>query len=212
MRIADRAPIPLLARRPALILAAALVVSACATSGSRRSAQLEIQGDSGFTITERVPVSGEVRADFESAMQRLEAQEYDAAIAALLRVAEAAPDLTTAYLDLGIAYSRVDDLERAEASIERALTLTPRHPVARNELGIVYRKTGRFEEARESYEKALAVYPGFHFARRNLAILCDLYLADVECALEHYELYVQAAPHDEAAAMWIVDLRNRVGR
>jgi Flp pilus assembly protein TadD len=103
----------------------------------------------------------------------------------------------------------VNDLERAEASIKRALELNPRHPVANNELGILYRRSGRFEKARKSYEKALAAYPNFHFARRNLAILCDVYLSDPKCALEHYELYTQAVPDDEAAAMWKADLRNR---
>jgi Flp pilus assembly protein TadD len=194
------------------VIAAALIVSACATSEAPRSAQVEIQGDSAFTITETVRVGGKVRSDFESAIRLLDEQQYDTGIALLRGVTEAAPHLTTAHLDLGIAYSRVEDLERAEASLDRALELTPRHPVAHNELGIVYRKTGRFQEARQSYEQALTLVPGFHFARRNLAILCDLYLADVSCALEHYELYLQAAPHDEAAAMWIADLRNRATR
>ena len=102
------------------------------------------------------------------------------------------------------------DLERAEASIKSALELSPRHPAAHNELGIVYRRTGRFEEARESYQRALAVYPEFHFARRNLGILCDVYLADVSCALEHYRLYRQMMPGDETVAMWITDLQNRL--
>ena len=65
-------------------------------------------------------------------------------------------------------------------------------------------------EARASYEAALAVYPGFHFARRNLAILCDLYLADLECALDNYEAYMQTVPGDEEASMWIADIRYRL--
>jgi Flp pilus assembly protein TadD len=212
MRTLDEAPIPFRTRRRGWILVAALIASACATSKAKPPVAIEVHDESGFTITEAARVSAEVRADFESAMRLLEQEQYDAGIVLLVKVAEAAPHLTAPHIDLAIAYGRVGDLQRAEASIKRALELNPRHPVAHNELGIIYRKTGRFEEARESYEKALALHPGFHFARRNLAILCDVYLADASCALEHYELYTQLAPDDEAAAMWIADLRNRVGR
>jgi tetratricopeptide (TPR) repeat protein len=194
------------------IVAAALCLAACTTSKTPRSKQVETLDESGFTITEQVRVGGRPRADFEDALRLLEQEQYEPGIALLLEVTEAAPDVTAPHIDLGIAYVRVNDLERAEASIKKALELNPRHPVAHNELGIVYRRTGRFEQARKSYEQALAAYPDFHFARRNLAILCDTYLADVRCAIEHYELYVQAVPDDELAAMWIADLRNRHGR
>jgi Flp pilus assembly protein TadD len=79
-------------------------------------------------------------------------------------------------------------------------------------MGMIYRRTGRFEAARQSYETALSLHPEFHFARLNLAILCDVYLADLECALENYELYSDAVPDDEEASMWIADLRNRAGQ
>jgi Flp pilus assembly protein TadD len=159
-----------------------------------------------------VRVGLSVRSDFARALRLLEEGRQDEGIAVLERVTEAAPNLTAAHLDLGVAYRERGDLEAAEASLLRARDLSPRHPVVYNELGIVYRRTGRFEKARESYGKALERYPDFHFARRNLAILCDLYLSDPDCALEHYELYVQAVPDDERAAMWVTDLRNRAGR
>jgi Flp pilus assembly protein TadD len=199
-------------RRRAWVCALAAIASACATSGTTRPAPVETRDESGFTITEEVRVGAAVRSDFERAVRLLEQEEYQRGIALLRGVTEAAPHVTAAHIDLGIAYSRVGNLEGAEASFETALKLNPRHPVAHNELGIVYRKMGRFAEARESYEKALALFPDFHFARRNLAILCDLYLGDMSCAVEHYRLYTQAVPDDEAAAMWIADLRNRAGR
>jgi len=144
-------------------------------------------------------------------MQLLADEDYDAGIALLEEVTQAAPDATAPHIDLAIAYARVEDLKKAEASLGRALELNERHPVAHNELGIVYRRTGRFEQARESYETALDLYPDFHFARRNLAILCDVYLGDIGCALENYEEYSRAVPADEQVAMWIADLKNRLG-
>lgn len=199
------------ALRRASVLLAALLACACATSSTERPSQSVTREENGFTIREDVRVGLSVRSDFSRALRLLDEGRRDEGIAALEKVVEAAPQLTAAHLDLGIAYREKGDLKAAEASLVRARDLSPRHPVVYNELGIVYRHTGRFEEARKSYEKALELYPGFHFARRNLAILCDLYLADPVCALENYERYVQEIPDDEKASMWVADLRRRTG-
>jgi Flp pilus assembly protein TadD len=193
------------------VLGAALILSACATSAALRPGQTEVRSESGFVITETVNVSEQVRADFESGVLLLQQGSYEDGIALLVTVTEQAPEVTSAHIDLAVAYGQIDELERAEDSINKALELSPRHPVAHNELGILYRKTGRFREARKSYQRALRFQPDFHFARRNLAILCDVYLGDLPCALEHYEIYARAVPQDGAAAIWIADLRNRMG-
>jgi Tfp pilus assembly protein PilF len=197
--------------RQAGVLVCTASLLACATSGTKRPAAVATQDESGFTITEKVNVSTSVRSKFNDAMRFLGEKQYDRGIALLADATEAAPNVTSLHIDLGIAYGQIGDHERAEESIKRALQLNPLHPVAHNELGIIYRKTGRFKRARKSYESALEVHPDFHFARRNLAILCDVYLGDLGCALENYQAYSQAVTDDEAVDMWIADLRDRIG-
>lgn len=198
----------------ALLLIPVAMLAACATTGMGArgsSAKIHIEQNVGFTITESAHISGDVRADYEAALTLLEQEAYEQGLELLEAVAGRAPNLTAPRIDLGIAYHRAGDLDAAQENLLKAIELNPDHPVALNELGIVYRKTGRFAEARQSYEAALAVYPGYHYARRNLAILCDLYLADLECALQNYEAYMATVPADDKATIWIADIRQRLG-
>lgn len=189
-----------------------MTLAACASTApvpkQAPIAQLQRE-EGGFAIVEEGRIAAEARSDYDSATRMLEAKQYGPAIELLLKVTQSAPEATAAHVDLGMAYSRSGELDKAEASLKRALELNPSHPVAYNELGLVYRRKGEFDTARWSYEKALALSPEFHFARLNLAILCDLYLADLACALDNYVAYQQAVPDDRNAAIWIADLRSR---
>ncbi len=201
------------ARAAVCAFASALVLSACASSGpSHKPARIEIQEQLGFTITEKARISANVRLDYNEALTLFDQDRIDEGIALLELVAAAAPELSAPHIDLGIAYHRAGDLEAAEENLLLALESNPDHPIAHNELGIVYRKSGRFAEARQRYESALAIYPGYHYARRNLAVLCDLYLVDLRCALENYEAYMATVREDDEAEMWIADIRNRLGQ
>ena len=203
-----------------------LALAGCATNGkvkpttvSQESsldkgftvAQLE-DGRQGFIITEVPQLDEASRRDFEHAVDMMKNQEYTQAIDLLEKVIEQSPGVTAPYINMAIACQHIGKLDQAEAHLNTALRLVPEHPVACNEYGLLYRKTGRFAEARAIYEKALSSFPDYYPVHRNLGILCDLYLNDLVCALEHYEIYSEARPEDKQVKSWIADLRARIDR
>ena len=169
-------------------------------------------GREGFVIMEVSHMDEASRRDFEVAVALLNDRKYDGAIELLEKVIEQSPGVTAPYIDIAIAYQHVGKMEQAEEHLKTALHLVPEHPVACNEYGLLYRKTGRFAEARAIYEKAIARFPEYYPAHRNLGVLCDLYLNDPACALDHYEIYSKAVPEDQQVKLWIADLRARLGR
>ena len=202
------------------------VLAGCATNGkvkptpvSQESsldkgftiAQLE-EGRQGFIITEVPQMDEASRIDFERAVAMMKNQDYGQAIDILEKIIEKSPGVTAPYIDVAIAYRYIGKPEKAEEHLKAALQLVPDHPVASNEYGLLCRKDGRFADARAIYDKAIARFPGYYPMHRNLGILCDLYLNDPECALEHYEIYSEAKPEDKQVKLWIADLRARLGR
>lgn len=167
-------------------------------------------GRRGFVITEAARVDDAARSDFSHAVDMLDSGHYERAADLLEKVVAQSPGVTAPYINLAIAYRHLGKLQQAEAHLKTALELVPGHPVASNEYGLLYRQTGRFAEARAMYETALDRFPDYYPVRRNLGILCDLYLDDLQCALEHYEIYGRARPGDEQVQLWIADLRNRL--
>ena len=167
------------------------------------------QDPDSFQLTEAVKIPADVRADYDNALRLLTTQQVDQGIALLLNVTHKAPTVAAPYVDLGIAYGKSGDLDKAVSNLKHAVELNPRQVVAYNELGIVYRRKGEFAAARDSYEHALSVFPRFRYARLNLALLCDLYLGDLSCARDNYLAYQQLVPDDKQVAKWIADLDAR---
>ena len=161
-------------------------------------------------ISENFGVDPEIRGEFNQAVIQLNQENYPEAIRLLKAVSGKTSKFSAPYINLGIAYARTNELEKAEENFKKALEISQQHPVAQNELGLVYRKTGRYVEARQLYEALLAMYPDFLPARKNLGVLCDIYIQDLNCALEQYEEYLKGIPNDEKVKIWVADVKSRM--
>ena len=168
-------------------------------------------GCKGFLIKEPSGMDAQLRADFDLASAMIKEAKYDKAIELLEKVIAKSPEMTAPHINLAIAYRQTNKPEQAEQHLKKALELIPGHPVASNEYGLLLRKAGRFAESRTIYERSLAVFPEYHPIHKNLGILCDLYLKDLACALEHYEIYGKAMPKDQQVKLWLADLQRRGG-
>lgn len=189
-------------------LAGVLALAGCASAPKQGGAAESSAGSAAATT---VPMSPEVRAQFDEAMQAVAAGENERAAALLKEVVSKAQNAEVPLITLAQVQVRIGQLQDAEANLKSALAIAPLHPVASNELGLLYRKTGRFEEARKVYEAVLQKYPEFPMVNRNLGILCDLYMRDYACALRAYEAFSKAEPDDKNARIWVADMQKRVG-
>ncbi len=159
-----------------------------------------------------VDVDSDVELDFKNAILLMQEDKYAQAIPVLNTVIEREKRLPAPYVNIAIAYNKVGDTKAAEENLISALKLEIGHPVANNELGLLYRKKGKFKAARTAYENAIKDHPEYLPAIRNLGVLCDLYMHDFNCALQQFEDYLELKPDDKTVAIWVADVKRRLGK
>lgn len=162
--------------------------------------------------TSYVDIDSDVENDFENAIALMQEGKNAQAVPILKTVIEREKRLPAPYVNIAIAYSKLGDTKAAEENLISALKLDIGHPVANNELGLLYRKSGKFNAARTAYENAIKEHPEYLPAIINLGVLCDLYLHDFDCALQQFEEYLELQPDDKTVAIWVVDVKRRLGK
>ena len=148
---------------------------------------------------------------YEQAMQELKSGDTEQALALLQRLGRNAPEKPYLFTNLGLAYFHSEQPEQAEEAFRQAIAVNPNDAVAHNHLGILERRKGQFEEALAHYQRAIAIDSGYAGAHLNLGILFDLYLQDLEKALQQYRQYRSLSGEENAKVDgWILDIERRL--
>ncbi|MDW3094857.1 MAG: tetratricopeptide repeat protein [Gammaproteobacteria bacterium] len=191
--------------------AIALMLTACASAPGKVSSSSK--GDDSrptMVVKQNYKISSSVEQQFAHGIEAMSSEDYVQAIEIFKKVAEKEPRASGPWVNIAIAYRKLDQIDKADEAIETAVKLNPKNPYALNQAGIIKRENGSFEEAQAMYKNALAEYPNYANAHLNLAILCDLYLQKIVCAKSHYQAYQEIEKNDDKQVIaWINDLSRR---
>ncbi|MBD3368038.1 MAG: tetratricopeptide repeat protein [Candidatus Eisenbacteria bacterium] len=133
------------------------------------------------------------------------------AVGILELVTSAAPRMTKAWNDLGVAYVATGRIDDGIESLLRAAELDPAEPSTRANLFDAYRRAGRREEALASIEDAIRLDPGEPRYRTQLALYLERH-GEPGRAAEVLREARNADPEDHAAVLAHGDLLARRGR
>jgi lipoprotein NlpI len=163
------------------------------------------------TATQPV-MPADAKATYAQAISAVKAGQDKKAIQLFTGLTQEYPDFAASFTNLGLLYLKQEKLTEAEHAFKQAITINPADAIAYNHLGVVLRQRGQFEDARQAYENALRINAAYAAAHLNLGILNDLYLQNLDTALQHYQRYqALMGDTDQQVAKWIVDLERRVG-
>lgn len=152
----------------------------------------------------------EAMPEYARALMALRSGQLDQALVMLKSLASRFPQLSGPLVNQGRIYWQQEKYKDAQAALEQSLAVNNQNPYAHNLLGLVLREQGKFAEAQQHYLQAVTLDPKYARAHFNLGVLAELYLQDLNLALDHFRAYqaLQKSP-DKTVANWIADLERR---
>lgn len=203
------------------VTAFVVVLASCAsmsslkkpTTASKTSAKTEktASKSAGKILSQpNFRISKKTATAYNAALKHMRAKNYDTAILEMQKVAKMDERISGPWVNIGVAHKELGDTAKARVAFEKALKINPNNPFALNQLAILNREDGKFEVAEKLYTKALSAYPDYKNAHLNLAILCDVYLRKIDCALGHYQEYLNlSGGQDKQVTAWMAQLKKQ---
>lgn len=187
-----------------LPLAAALLLSACATGG-RTSSPRE-------TIEDQTPTQRAADVNVQLGQAYMAKGQLELALDKLTRALELDPDSAEAHTVIAVLFERINRPARAESHYQRAVELSPNNGDVLNNYGTFLCRAGRFEEADSHFLKAI----DDPFYRTPLAALanagvCAAQGGMTERAESYFRQVLQREPRDSLALYQLADLQFQRG-
>lgn len=119
------------------------------------------------------------------------------------------PKLAGAYTNLALVHFKKKEYDMSLKLVNKALQLNTRQAQALNLRAQLYVIDGKIHKAKDDYLLAIKTKPEYLNAQYNLALLYDIYLQEIELAIQHYKLYMLLLKKpDEATQEWITHLEG----
>ena len=193
-----------------LVILLALTFSACQTT-LKQEPELESEATVDPTPVPSTEVVDINRQTYQAGLAALKNNETDFAIKLLIQATNGAPDLDFAFTNLGLAYFKKNDFEKSEQAFQNAIKVSEKDSVSFNHIGILKRMKGEFSSAKTNYQKAISIDNNYADAHLNLGILYDIYLQNLNAALQQYEKYQSLTnSENKTVSGWIADIQRQI--
>lgn len=127
----------------------------------------------------------------------LDHNRIDLAIRAFEQAIKIDPSYGPAVENLGLAYYRKKDYEKASEYLIRAMKLVPDSPTLYNTLGSLYREKKLYNEAIKYYQRSMELDRSFFDPLYNLALTYED-MGNRQKAIETWEVYLKATENNPA--------------
>ncbi len=156
------------------------------------------------------PLTAEIEQNYQQGLALMQNNAWADAAAHWQVMLEQGAEFAGIYTNLALAQLQLQDYAAGLAAAEKSRQLDEHYCPAWKTLALLQRHNGNFAAAEQSYLKAAACAPADADIPFNLGILYDLYLQDLDNALQQYQRAQQLiGTEDGTLAMWITDLQRR---
>jgi len=166
-----------------------------------------------------IQLNAEIKRAYSIVSKFNKAKKYQQGLNELDRIKLKYPQLSGPDYLKSRLYLSQSQYEKALAAVELSLKHNARNYYSLNLKGFILKEMGDFKKAKEVYLKAIEIYYPYANSHLNLGVLSDLYMGDLDLALNQYKQYLKLNINNKKAIKkisqvknWVVELERRVSQ